>query len=110
MCGMRQIRRDRTISRIRKRRMRNLNTSARLEQFRQARRIHGGTLNMCAASLGVKLSRVPIPSRWLRERVYRTLYGKKYKLLNESELDRPLAEYRSLNALFTRGVRPECRP
>jgi phosphatidylserine decarboxylase len=87
-----------------------IHTSARLEQFRQARRIHGGTLNMCAASLGVKLSRVPIPSRWLRERVYRTLYGKKYKSLNESELERPLAEFRSINALFTRGVRPECRP
>jgi phosphatidylserine decarboxylase len=83
---------------------------ARLEQFRQARRIHGGVVNMCAASLGVKLSRIPIPSRWLRERVYRTVYGNKYKALNEAELDRPLAEFRSLNELFTRGVRPEFRP
>lgn len=87
-----------------------IKTGARLEQFRQARRIHGGVLNVCAASLGVKLSRVPIPSRWLRERVYRTVYGKKYASLNERELDRPLAEFRSLNELFTRGVRPECRP
>jgi phosphatidylserine decarboxylase len=83
---------------------------ARLEQFRQARRIHGGVVNMCAASLGVKLSRLPIPSRWLRERVYRTVYGNKYKALNEAELDRPLADFRSLNELFTRGVRPEFRP
>jgi phosphatidylserine decarboxylase len=84
--------------------------AVRLEQFRQARRIHGGILNVCAASLGVKLSRVPIPSRWLRERLYRAVYGKKYKSLNEGELDRPLAEFRSLNELFTRGLRPECRP
>jgi phosphatidylserine decarboxylase len=83
---------------------------ARLEQFRQSRRIHGGTLKLCAASLGVKLSRIPIPSRWLRERVYRTVYGTKYRSLNEAELDRPLSEFRSLNELFTRGVRPECRP
>ncbi len=85
-------------------------TSPRLEQFRQARRIHGGLVPMCAASLGVRLSRIPIPSRWLRERVYRTVYGRKYPALDERELDRPLGEFRSLNALFTRGVRPECRP
>jgi phosphatidylserine decarboxylase len=83
---------------------------ARLEQFRQARRIHGGMMNLWAASLGVKLSRLPIPSRRLRERVYRTVYGKKYRALNEAELDRPLADYRSLNELFTRGVRADCRP
>ncbi len=84
-------------------------TNARLEQFRQARRIHGGTLNLAAAALGVRLSRVPIPMR-LRERLYRKIYGQKYKALNEAELDRPLSEFRSLNALFTRGLRPECRP
>jgi phosphatidylserine decarboxylase len=88
----------------------NTASGARLEQFRQARRIHGGMLGLCAASLGVKLSRIPIPSRWLRKRVYRTVYGKKYKSLNEAELERPLAEFRSLNELFTRGVRPDCRP
>ncbi|MHC4878331.1 MAG: archaetidylserine decarboxylase [Planctomycetota bacterium] len=84
--------------------------SARLEQFRQARRIHGGLLNMCAAGLGVRLARLPIPSRRLRERLYRTVYGQKYKALNEEELDRPLADFRSLNELFTRGVRTEFRP
>ena len=58
--------------------MRHINTKvkARLEQFNQARRIHGGTMNMCAAAMGVKLSRLPIPSRKIRERVYRTIYGK----------------------------------
>jgi phosphatidylserine decarboxylase len=90
--------------------MTNVEGNARLEQFRQARRIHGGMFNLCAASLGVKLSRIPIPSRWLRERVYRTVYGKKYRALNEGELDRSLAEFRSLNELFTRGVRAGCRP
>jgi phosphatidylserine decarboxylase len=38
------------------------------------------------------------------------LYGRKYAALNEAELDRPLAEFRSLNELFTRGLRPDCRP
>jgi len=88
----------------------NTDSRARREQFRQARQIHGGALNMCAATLGVRLSRLPIPSRRLRERVYRTVYGRKYKALNEEELDRPLVEFRSLNELFTRGIRPECRP
>ncbi|MEZ6069199.1 MAG: phosphatidylserine decarboxylase [Pirellulales bacterium] len=82
----------------------------RLEQNRQARSIHGGALNMYAAAMGVKLSRLPIPSRRLRERLFRKLYGGKYSALCEQELERPLADYRSLNELFTRGVRAECRP
>ncbi|MBV9123790.1 MAG: phosphatidylserine decarboxylase [Planctomycetes bacterium] len=82
----------------------------KLEEIRQASNIHGGVLNLCLAALGVKLARVQIPSKKLRLRLYRTIYGKKYAALNESELDRPLADYPSLNALFTRGVRPECRP
>lgn len=82
----------------------------RIEQMRQARRIHGGTLSMCAAAAAVRLSRVPIPSRWLRERLYRQVYGNKYSRLSEDELERPLGDYRSLNDLFTRGVRAGCRP
>jgi phosphatidylserine decarboxylase len=82
----------------------------RYEQFRSARRIHGGTLKMCAAAVGVKLSRVPIPSRKLRTWVYRKVYGGKYSSLQEDQLERPLDEFRSLNELFTRGVRAECRP
>jgi phosphatidylserine decarboxylase len=82
----------------------------RLEQFRQASGIHGGLLNYCVAALGVKLSRVKIPSRRLRVAVYRTLYGRKYSALDEAELERPLWAYPSVNALFTRGVRPELRP
>src|SRR6516165_3508498 len=82
----------------------------RVEQFRQAKAIHGGALRMCAAALGVRLSRIPIRSHRLRLMVYGTVFGKRYPSLNENELDRPLAEYPSLNALFTRGVRPECRP
>jgi phosphatidylserine decarboxylase len=82
----------------------------KLEEIRQARRIHGGVLNMWVASLGVRLSRVPIPSRRLRLLVFKTLYGKKYPALDEGELEKPLWAFRSLNALFTRGVRPECRP
>lgn len=82
----------------------------KLEEFRQAARIHGGTLNLCAAALAVKLARLQIPSKRLRARLYRAVYGTKYAALNEAELDRPLADYPSFNALFTRGVRPEFRP
>jgi phosphatidylserine decarboxylase len=87
-----------------------LSLRTKLEEVRQAKAIHGGALNLCAAALGVKLSRLPIPSKRLRLLLYRTVYGKRYAALNESELDRPLAEFPSLNALFTRGVRPELRP
>jgi phosphatidylserine decarboxylase len=82
----------------------------KLEEVRQAKAIHGGALNLCAAALGVRLSRMPIPSRRLRLLLYRTVYGKRYAPLNEGELDRPLAEFTTLNALFTRAVRPEFRP
>jgi phosphatidylserine decarboxylase len=82
----------------------------RIEQLRQARQIHGGTIKMCAAALGVKLARVHIPSRRLRARVYGTIYGRKYAALTDDQLDRPLCDYRTLNELFTRGVRPELRP
>jgi phosphatidylserine decarboxylase len=81
-----------------------------IEQCRQAMRIHGGVLPMCAAALAVRLSRIPIPTRRLRLRVFRTIYGKKYPPLEEAESELPLSEYRSLNALFTRGLRPEVRP
>ena len=52
--------------------------SIRLEQFRQARRIHGGLRGLCLAVLGVKLARVPIPSRRLRQRLFRNLYARMY--------------------------------
>ncbi len=82
----------------------------KLEEWTQAWRIHGGLVRLCVAALGVRLARVPIPSRRLRTLIYRTVYGKKYSALDESEFERPLGDYPSLNALFTRGVRPECRP
>jgi phosphatidylserine decarboxylase len=82
----------------------------RLEQCRQASAIHGGVLNACMAALAVRLSRVRIPSKRLRVRLYRTIYGKKYTALDEAELEQPLWAYPSFNALFTRGVRPELRP
>jgi phosphatidylserine decarboxylase len=83
----------------------------RLEQLRQARRIHGGALKFLIALLGVKLARVKIPSKRLRLSVYRGLFKKKYPPgLDEEEAERPLWMYPSLNALFTRGLKPECRP
>lgn len=83
---------------------------AKTEQIRQALQIHGGAFRLCTAALAVRLSRVPIPSKRLRLRVYRTIYGRKYAALDEKELEQPLWAYRSFNALFTRAVRPELRP
>ncbi len=82
----------------------------RWEQFQQARRIHGGLPGMLTAWLGVQLSRMPIPTSALRRKVYGTVYGGRYPALDTDELEKPLEEYRSLNELFTRGVRAEQRP
>jgi phosphatidylserine decarboxylase len=82
----------------------------RWEQFRQARRIHGGFPGLLTAWLGVQLSRVPIPTRTLRRKVFSTVYGGRYPALDEAELEKPLEEFRSLNELFTRGVREDQRP
>src|SRR5262249_6100733 len=80
----------------------------RLEEFRQARRVHGGLWNLAVALLGVKLARVPIPSKRLRLSLYRTLFGNKYPPgVKEHEAERPLWAYPSLNAFFTRGIKPE---
>lgn len=81
------------------------------EQFRQARSIHGGLPNLFVAALGISLSRVPIPVRRLRPSLYRGIFGRKYPPgLDEKEAEMPLSAYRSINALFTRGVKPEFRP
>ena len=83
----------------------------KLEAIRQARRIHGGVWQHCIAILGIKLARLPVPTERLRLRLYRNVYGKKYPPgLDENEAERPLSTYRSLNALFTRGIKPEFRP
>src|SRR6185369_7669872 len=82
----------------------------KLHEIRLAARIHGGVVPMCVAALGVRLSRLPIPSRRLRTALFRKVFGKKYAALDEAEFERPIGDYSSLNALFTRGVRAECRP
>ena len=82
----------------------------KLKEVQLASQIHGGMLKLCIATLGVKLARVRIPSRRLRLKLYRAVYGKKYHALDESELEQPLWAYPSINALFTRGIRPELRP
>jgi phosphatidylserine decarboxylase len=89
----------------------NDRSAIRREQFRQARRLSGGLLNLTAAALGIRLARLPIPSRRLRLWLYRGLFAKRYPPgLNEAEAERPLWAYPSLNAVFTRGVKPEYRP
>jgi phosphatidylserine decarboxylase len=81
------------------------------EEFRQAKRIHGGMVKLMVALLGIRLARLPIPSKRLRLSVYRGIFAKKYPPgLNENEADRPIYDYPSLNALFTRGIKPEYRP
>ncbi|MFO0908906.1 MAG: archaetidylserine decarboxylase [Isosphaeraceae bacterium] len=84
--------------------------SVRLEQMRQARRIHGGLLGLLTAKLAVGLSRIPLPSKRLRTRLFVELYARMYPPgLNASEAERPLGDYRSFNALFTRGLKPGSR-
>jgi phosphatidylserine decarboxylase len=83
----------------------------KIEEFRQARRIHGGLWKLLVAALGVKISRVRIPTRRLRVSLYRSTFGKKYPPgVAEHEAERPLWAYPSLNAFFTRGIKPEYRP
>lgn len=84
----------------------------RREQFRQARHVHGGSLvNMLIAFMGVKLARLRIPSQRLRASLYRKVFTTKYPPgINEAEMEQPLSAYTSLNALFTRGLKPEFRP
>jgi phosphatidylserine decarboxylase len=83
----------------------------KLEQFRQARRIHGGLLKLLAVLPAIKLARVPLPSKRLRLLVYRQIFNRKYPPgLNEAEAEQPLWAYPSLNAMFTRAIKPECRP
>jgi phosphatidylserine decarboxylase len=81
------------------------------EQFRQAKRIHGGLWKLFIALAGVKLARLWIPTKRLRLRLYRGVFNKKYPPgLDETEAEKPLWMYPSLNALFTRGIKPEFRP
>jgi phosphatidylserine decarboxylase len=83
----------------------------RREQFRQAKLIHGSLLKMAVAFLGVKLARLRIPTKKLRTSIYRNLFNKKYPPgINEAEAEQPISAYPSLNALFTRGIKPEFRP
>src|SRR6202042_25487 len=94
-----------TISTIRRR------ISIQSEQFRQACAIHGGLWGLFLAIVAVKLSRLPIPSRRLRLRLFRDMFVRRNPPgLNEQEAEQPLENYRSFNALFTRGVKTEYRP
>ena len=78
--------------------------------MRQGAVIHRGWLRMMGMSVGVRLSRVPVPTRPLRRKLYSTLYGKVYPPLDGADLEKPLEEFASVNELFTRGLRPDRRP
>jgi phosphatidylserine decarboxylase len=85
--------------------------AVRREQFRQARHLSGGLGTMALAVLGVRLARVPIPTERLRRAIYHRVFSRRYPPgLNELEAEKPLGAYPSLQALFTRGLKPECRP
>lgn len=89
----------------------DLHALIKREESRMARRIHGGVFKFWIALLGVKLARLPIPWKRLRVKLFRSVFGKKYPPgLNEEEAELPLAAYPSLNAVFTRGIKPEFRP
>jgi phosphatidylserine decarboxylase len=62
------------------------------------------------ALLGVKLARLPIPTRRLRLWLFRIYANKFPPGLDENEAEWPLWMYPSRNALFTRGIKPELRP
>ena len=63
------------------------------------------------ALAGVKLARLKIPTKRLRLSIYRKVFGKKYPPgINEEEAEKSLWMYPSLNALFTRAIKPEFRP
>lgn len=79
------------------------------EEAVQAKRIHGSLYRHIFARFLLSISRTWLPTKQLRLRIYRFLYGAKYSPMNdESEL--PLYEYKSINALFTRGIKSCCRP
>src|SRR5262249_1509827 len=83
----------------------------KVEQIRQGKRIHGGLMKLLLAVIGIRLARMKIPSERLRASLFRKIFEKKYPPgLNESEAEHPLGRYPSLNAVFTRGIKPELRP
>jgi phosphatidylserine decarboxylase len=91
--------------------MLQLDPAIKREETRMARRIHGGLFNFWVALIGVKLARLPIPGRRLRLALFRSVFSKKYPPgLNEEEAELPLGAYPSLNAVFTRGIKPQYRP
>lgn len=83
----------------------------RQEEYLQAKRIHGGLRGFIIAKFLIFSSRMWLPTKQLRLRVYRFVFKKKYPPgINEAEAEFPLHAYKSPNALFTRGIKPHCRP
>jgi phosphatidylserine decarboxylase len=86
-------------------------SAIRAEQFRQATRLSGGLLKLSLASLGFSLAHLPFPSKRLRLWLYRRFFRKRYPPgVNELEAEKPLWAYPTLNAMFTRGLKADCRP
>src|SRR5262245_6789443 len=86
-------------------------SAIRAEQFRQATRLSGGVLKLSLAALGFRLAHLTIPTKRLRLWLYRRFFRKRYPPgVNENETEKPLWAYPSLNAMFTRGLKAECRP
>lgn len=80
------------------------------EQYRQAKSIHGGFWGYWVAKASIQLSRLWLPTAKLRLLLYRYFNYKYPPGIKEVEAELPLEEYPSLNALFTRGIKPEYRP
>ncbi len=82
----------------------------RREEDRQAKSIHGGLRGYFVAKLAILMSRLWLPTKGLRLLLYRILSNKYPPGINQAEAELPLHKYSSLNALFTRGIKPEYRP
>ncbi len=80
------------------------------EQYRQAKSIHGGFWGYWVATISIQLSRLWLPTAKLRLLLYQYFNQKYPPGIKDNEAELPLEEYPSLNALFTRGIKPEYRP
>lgn len=80
------------------------------EQYRQAKSIHRGFWGYWVAKISIQLSRLWLPTAKLRLFLYQYFNQKYPPGIKDNEAELPLEEYPSLNALFTRGIKPEYRP
>ena len=82
----------------------------RREEYRQAKKANGGLWGYFLVKIGIKLSRLWLPTKRLRLFLYQIFNNIYPPGINEEEAEFPVYEYSSLNALFTRGLKSKYRP